>query len=314
MFKAILYYKFHPIEHPEKFCFDHKKKCRELNLLGRVLIAREGINGTLTGTTENIDAYKIFLRSLPGFGDTEFKEDVVEVMPFVKLIVKTRPEIVTLDAPADVAHGLGGKHVSPAEWKQMLESGEDYLVLDVRNDYESAIGHFKSAVCPDVKNFFDFPQWLQNAKLDKNKKVMMYCTGGIRCEKFSVYMKDQGFQDIVQLHGGIINYAKEIGGEHYQGKCFVFDDRMAVPIEKNQKEPISRCAITGEPCDRYINCAHLDCNKMFICSIEGAKKFEGCCSEECMKNHWRRPLNEHNIYEPARKWYTYFKEKIISAS
>lgn len=307
MYSVILYYNFKHINAPETFCREHKKKCHELNLLGRVLIAREGINGTLAGSAENIERYKKFLRSQPGFHDTEFKDDICEIIPFVRLRIKVRPEIVTLSVPADVIKSQGGKHLSPKEWKEMLESNDDFILLDVRNNYESAIGHFEGAICPDVENFYDFPKWLEGTGLDKNKKVMMYCTGGIRCEKFSVYMKGKGFKDIYQLRGGIVRYAQDVGDAHYQGKCFVFDDRLTIPIEKNQQEPISRCAITGVPCDSYVNCANLNCNNMFICSLEGAKKYEGCCSEECQKKLWRRPFNEDNIYEPVRKWYYYFK-------
>ena len=205
MYSVILYYNFKKIENPQAFCREHKAKCKELNLFGRVYIAAEGINGTLAGTEANIAAYKKFLRSLPEFGDTEFKEDLYEKMPFVKLIVKTRPEIVTLGVPIEVDPRKGGKHLNPEEWKQALESKNDFVLLDVRNNYESAIGHFEGAITPDIENFYDFPKWLQESKLDKNKKVLMYCTGGIRCEKFSVYMKEQGFKNIYQLHGRIIN-------------------------------------------------------------------------------------------------------------
>ncbi|MDO8581025.1 MAG: rhodanese domain-containing protein, partial [Candidatus Omnitrophota bacterium] len=117
--------------------------------------------------------------------------------------------------------------------------------------------------------------------------------------------KKKGFKKVYQLHGGIINYKQKENGAHYQGKCFVFDDRLAVPVEEPQKEPLARCAITGVPCDTYLNCANPDCNQLFICSQEGAKQMEGCCSAQCLQSPWRKPFNPDNIYEPTRKRYIY---------
>ncbi len=310
MYKVILYYNFHTIEDPEAFCRAHKKACQALNLFGRVYIAAEGINGTLAGTAEQVDAYKQYLWDIPGFAPTEFKEDQTDYVPFVKLIVKTREEIVSLKTRETYdVNKEGGRHLSPEQWKAVLDSDEDIILIDVRNDYETRIGHFEGAIRPERENFYDFPEWLDEAGLDKNKKVLMYCTGGIRCEKFSVLMKKKGFKDVNQLQGGIINYAKTVGDAHYKGKCFVFDDRLTVPIEENQEQPLTNCEITGEPCDTYLNCANPDCNRLFICSVEGAKKYDGCCCEDCMKSPRKRPLDPDNIYMPTRKWYQYFDEK-----
>lgn len=303
-----LYYNFVTIADPERFCLEHKRFCQSLDLFGRVYIASEGINGTLGGSTENIQKYQNFLRTLPGFEKTQFKDDQCDHVPFVKLIVKTRPEIVSLKASMDLDPEKNPQsHLSPKEWREVLESDEDITLIDVRNDYETEIGHFEGAICPPVRNFFDFEKWMDEQKLEKDKKVLMYCTGGIRCEKFSILMKEKGFEDVNQLDGGIINYAQKEGDAHYKGKCFVFDDRLSIPIEKDQKEPIGRCAITGEPSDTYINCANLDCNKLFICSKEGAKKYEGCCSKECMSSTNRRPFDLEKFNEPTRKWYNYFE-------
>ncbi|MBP9855087.1 MAG: rhodanese-related sulfurtransferase [Candidatus Omnitrophica bacterium] len=311
MYKVILYYNFVAIIDPEQFCREHKKVCQSLNLFGRIYIAAEGINGTLSGTPEQIESYKNYLLTTKGFERTEFKEENSDYVPFVKLVVKTRPEIVTLktNEKFDVQKDTGN-HLSPRQWKEILESDEEYVLLDIRNDYESKIGYFEGAVRPDEKNFYDFPTWLDKTEFDKNKKILMYCTGGIRCEKFSALMKKKGYQDVNQLHGGIINYAKEIGGDHFKGKCFVFDDRLAVPIEKNQQEPLSRCEITGQPSDQYLNCSNPDCNRLFICSREGALKYEGCCCQACMESPRKRPQDLENIYSPTRKWYHYFDEKI----
>lgn len=306
MYQVILYYKFSPIDQPDQFCEVHRAQCEALELHGRVYIAAEGINGTLAGTPDQILEYKKYLWSLPGFDTTEFKDDYSKDMPFVKLKVKTRPEIVSLKPPIPVDPSREqGKYLQPRQWRKLLEREKDYILLDVRNNYESKIGHFQGAITPDVENFYEFPQWLDKANLDKNKKVLMYCTGGIRCEKFSLLMEKKGFKDVYQLHGGIINYAQQEGGVHYRGKCFVFDDRLAVTVNKKEDEPLTHCEITKEPCDTYLNCANLDCNKLFICSKAGAKKWQGCCSEACSHAPRKRPFDPKDIFGPTRKWHVY---------
>src|SRR5699024_11177824 len=265
-------------------------------LKGRIYIAEEGINGTLGGTPEQIQNYKEHLWSAEGFEDTAFKTDESETVPFAKLICKTRNEIVALHESAN--HKKNGNYLEPDEWREMLESDEDFVIIDVRNDYESKIGHFEGAVKPDVEYFYDFPDWLEEAQIDKDKKVLMYCTGGIRCEKFSALMKEKGWQDVNQLHGGILRYGKEQGGKHYKGKCFVFDDRLVVPVNEDDLEPIAECEITGQPADTYINCANMECNKLFVCSKEGAVKMDGCCSEECRQSEYKRPFDPENAFRP----------------
>ena len=305
-YEVLLYYKFHKIENPERFCKEHKQFLKDNGILGRVYVGREGLNGTVGGTPEQMESYRQYVWSLPGFEDTEFKIDKSDEIPFAKLTCKVREEIVALNAEADPAEG--GKHMSPDEWRSVMESQKDYIMIDVRNNYESEVGHFEGAIKPDVENFYDFPKWLDEADLPKDKKVLMYCTGGIRCEKFSVLMKEKGWDDVNQLHGGILNYAKEEGGKHFKGKCFVFDDRLVVPVNKDDLQPIARCEITGKPADSYINCANMECNKLFICSEEGAELMEGCCSEECKASEYRRPFDPDNAFKPFRKWYNYFDD------
>lgn len=307
MYQVILYYNFTPINEPENFCREHKKFCRENGLKGRIYISKEGINGTVGGTQEQIEAYEGYLTAQPGFEDTEFKADESDVIPFAKLVCKVREEIVALHVDG-VNPENGGQHLEPKEWRKVLESDEDYVLIDVRNNYESKVGHFEGAIQPDVENFYEFPKWLDEAGIPKNKKVLMYCTGGIRCEKFSVLMKEKGWEDVNQLHGGILKYAKEEGGKHFKGKCFVFDDRLVVPVNPQELEPIARCEITGKPADSYINCANMECNKLFVCSEEGAQIMEGCCSEECRKSEYKRPFDPENAFKPFRKWYNYFDD------
>ncbi len=306
MYEVILYYKFTSIDDPEQFVADHKAFCKELGVKGRIYVGDEGINGTLGGTPEQVQKYKDHLTGINGFEGIDFKTDTSDYIPFAKLVCKTRDEIVALHTEADPAKG--GKYLEPEEWKQVMESEDDYVLIDVRNDYESKIGHFEGAITPEVENFYQFPEWLDNLQVDKDKKVLMYCTGGIRCEKFSVLMKERGWDDVNQLHGGILRYGKEEGGKHFKGKCFVFDDRLVVPVNEDDMEPIARCEITGKPADTYINCANMECNKLFVCSEEGARKMEGCCSEECRQSDYKRPFDPEHAFRPFRKWYNYFDE------
>lgn len=305
MIEVILYYNFQKIEDPETFCRDHLQHLKALNVKGRVYIGEEGINGTLAGTPEQMNQYKAWLRSLDGFEDTEFKCDEADVTPFAKLTCKVREEIVSIHQEGlDPAEG--GSYLEPDEWREVLESGEDVILIDVRNNYESRVGHFEGAIRPDVDTFYEFPEWLEQSDIPRDKKVLMYCTGGIRCEKFSVLMKQKGWEDVNQLHGGILRYAHEEGGVHFRGKCFVFDDRLVVPVNRDNLEPIARCEINGKPADSYINCSNVECNKLFVCSEEGAKQMKGCCSEACMESESRRPFDADNAFRPFRKWYNYF--------
>lgn len=308
-YEVILYYNFTPIADPESFCNNHKRELKKLDLKGRVYIGQEGINGTLGGTLEQIDQYKKFLCGLEGFENTAFKTDEHDRVPFAKLVCKVREELVAIHMDG-LNPQNGGNYLEPEQWRNVMENEDDYVMIDVRNNYESKVGHFEGAMTPDLDNFYDFPQWLDEAEkeIPKNKKVLMYCTGGIRCEKFSVLMKQKGWDDVNQLHGGILRYAKEEGGEHFKGKCFVFDDRLVIPVNKGDLQPIARCEITGKPADSYINCANMECNKLFVCSEEGAKLMDGCCSEECKQSEYKRPFDPDNAFRPFRKWYNYFND------
>jgi UPF0176 protein len=309
MYEVILYYKFHPIEDPEQFKKDHQAFCKDLGIKGRIYVGDEGLNGTVGGTPEQIQQYKEYVWSLEGFEDTAFKTDQAEFVPFGKLKCKTRDEIVALHVDEPIDFEKGGRYLEPEEWRQVMEEDDNHVIIDVRNNYESKVGHFEGAIKPDLDNFYDFPEWLDEIEIPKNKKVLMYCTGGIRCEKFSVLMKEKGWEDVNQLHGGILRYGHEQGGKHFKGKCFVFDDRLVVPVNPDDDEPVAECEITGKPADNYMNCANMECNKLFVASIEGAKKYNGCCSEECMNSDYTRPFDPEHPFRPFRKWYNYFDEE-----
>lgn len=190
----------------------------------------------------------------------------------------------------------------------MLEKKEERILIDVRNDYEWKVGHFEGSELPNCSTFREFKEYTEELKnrIDPEKTpVMMCCTGGIRCEIYSAYMKERGFQNVYQLDGGIINYGLKEGSKHWLGKLFVFDDRMTVPISDEEAPVISSCAHCGTACDDYYNCANMDCNTLFLCCPECLQKQKGCCKETCQEAPRVRPLEHQNAHKPFRKKYRY---------
>ena len=262
---VILFYKYVEITDSDVFSGSQRALCESLGLKGRILIASEGINGTLAGEAENVDRYVAALRADPRFSDIEIKRSPGDPATFPKLVVKVRREIVTLNAgpiPPDKEN-----HLSPREWKDAMEQNRDVVLLDIRNRFESAAGKFENAVTCDIEHFRELPGYLDRLQDLKEKKVLMYCTGGIRCEKASTLFKEKGFRNVFQLHGGIAAYQEQFGNDHWQGECFVFDQRMTVRVEEGLVQ-IGRCAHTGRETSRFVNCLHDPCHKLFILSDE----------------------------------------------
>ena len=223
---------------------------------------------------------------------------------FPRQTVKYRQQIVALDEEVEMA--LTGEHLSPRAWSEMLEArDENTLVLDVRNAYEWEIGHFEGAALPTLETFREFPQYARELaeKCDlKQTKVMMYCTWGIRCELYSALMKKVGFEQVFQLDGGIINYGLEEGQGLWQGKLFVFDDRLSVPIAKEgEGEVISHCRHCGTSSDVYYNCANMDCNELFLSCPACAEKLQGCCCEGCQEAPRLRSYIKEERPKPFRR-------------
>jgi UPF0176 protein len=262
---VILFYKYVVIAEPESFAAAQRELCARLGLKGRILIAGEGINGTLAGPRAAVEEYVARLRADERFTDIEMKFSAGDAGTFPKLMVKVRPEIVTLGA-GPLAPDLHN-HLSPAEWKRVLEEDPDVVVLDVRNRYESAAGKFEGAIACDIGHFRELPAYVDQLAGLKDRKVLMYCTGGIRCEKASALFRSKGFANVFQLHGGIVTYQQEFGNEHWLGECFVFDQRMTVRVDE-ALVPIGRCAHTGQPTNRFVNCLHDPCHILFLLAEE----------------------------------------------
>ncbi|MEF2094904.1 rhodanese-related sulfurtransferase [Bacillus sp. CFBP9009] len=299
-YRVLLYYLYVPIENHEEFAAEHLAACKALELKGRILVASEGINGTVSGTIEQTDKYMDMMKSDPRFADIVFKIDEAEGHAFKKMHVRPRNELVTLRLEDDInPNQTTGKYLNPKEFFEQMQD-ENTIVLDARNDYEFDLGHFRGAIKPEITNFRELPEWVrENKEMFEGKKILTYCTGGIRCEKFSGWLVEEGFEDVSQLHGGIATYGKdpEVQGELWDGQMYVFDERIAVPINQKEHVIVGRDIYSGEPCERYVNCANPECNKKILCSEENEHKHMRSCTHECRVHPRNRYVVEHNLSE-----------------
>ncbi|MES2836257.1 MAG: rhodanese-related sulfurtransferase [Bacteroidota bacterium] len=283
---TLSFYKYVIIESPATLRDHLFKMWNELGVLGRIYVAHEGVNAQLSLPTSNLENFRNTVDQDARFKGVPFKIAVEDDgKSFYKLAVKVREKIVA-DGLDDSAFDVTnvGNHLTAKQFNQALES-PDTIVVDMRNHYESEIGHFEGAICPDVDTFKEeLPIVVDMLKDKKDKKILMYCTGGVRCEKASAYLKHHGFQDVNQLYGGIIDYARQIKDENlpnkFAGKNFVFDDRMGETIGN---QVIAHCHQCGNAWDTHVNCANLDCNLLFLQCPTCAEKMKGCCSDECME-------------------------------
>ena len=283
-YKIILYYIYTNIENPDEYREVQFNFCQSHGLLGRIILGSEGINGTLAGKTEDIDSYIEFMQADPRFKDIVFKSDYVDYIPFPKLRVRSREEIVTLQADVEIdARVDSAKYITPEELNKLLSENDDLLLFDTRNNYESKIGHFKDALLADIENFREFPDFVKKLPKEyKNKKIVTYCTGGIRCEKASSYLIKNGFNDVYQLEGGIVTYAKQFD-KGFLGKCYVFDRRISVAF-KEDFEKLANCYKCGIAESEYINCSNKACNKMLIICSGCNSSLGNYCKDNCLEN------------------------------
>ena len=234
MFKVAALYKFSEIHNPLEIQISLKKTLKELSIYGTILVGSEGINGTIASKDkENLNRALIYLRGLKGFEDLDIKFSDSKKNPFIRLKIKLKDEIVTIGDKSIDPLKTVGEYVKPEDWNSLLQE-DDILLIDTRNDYEYSIGTFRDSINPKTKKFRDFPKWLKEqdfTKEDKNnKKVAMFCTGGIRCEKASSLMKNEGFKKVYHLKGGVLKYFESVSKDKslWDGECFVFDDRVSV--------------------------------------------------------------------------------------
>jgi UPF0176 protein len=223
-------YKFTTFPDPAALQGPLSALCKAEGVMGTLLLAGEGINGTIAGPRAGIDVVLAHIRALPGCADLEWKESTAQTMPFGRMKVRLKQEIVTMGVPGTDPRSLVGTYVAPEDWNALI-SAPDVAVIDTRNDYEVAIGSFRGAVDPTTESFRDFPAWwAANKDRFHNKRIAMFCTGGIRCEKSTAFLKAQGVEDVYHLRGGILKYLEEVpqADSLWEGGCFVFDERVAV--------------------------------------------------------------------------------------
>ena len=305
-YSILLYYCYTKIEDPEAFRMQHHLYCIEHNLKGRIIIAGEGINGTISGLKADCERYMKDLHADERFAATEFKVESYPDHAFQKLNVRVKDEIVHSGLQQIDPNKRTGAYLEPDEFKE-LKDQEDVILVDVRSNYEHKVGKFKNAISFDIDNFRDFPEKAEELEAYKDKKVITYCTGGIKCEKASAYLLEKGFKNVYQLHGGIIKYGIEEGGEDFDGKCYVFDNRVVADVNKVNPKVISRCHICDTPSDRMVNCANPNCNKHVPICESCAAEMEGACSENCKHHPDKRAYDgtgaypkELNGYNPYR--------------
>ena len=240
-------YKFEPLEDPVELVRIYQQKCDELKLKGTMLISKNGINFSLAGTNEATETFISILEEDNRFLNIPLKVTYSETQPFRRMKVRLKKEIISLGRKDINPRELTGKRISPQDLKNLLDNREDVLVLDTRNEYETRVGKFENAIDLNLDTFRDFPEAIESLPEEyKNKQIVMYCTGGIRCEKASAVMMKAGFADVKQLEGGVLDYFKETGGAYWEGDCFVFDERVALDKELNETEYIY-CYICREP-------------------------------------------------------------------
>lgn len=273
MQKILLYYKFTPIKDPETVKLWQKTLTDSLNLRGRILVSEQGLNGTVGGELEDLKKYIKETKKFPGFKNTVFKWSDGSREDFPRMSVKRRRELVGFKNSDDEIqvdeNGVvgGGKHIKPHEVHEMIEKyGDDVVFFDGRNEHEAKIGKFKNAIVPNTNTSRDFIAELESDKYDdiKNKKIITYCTGGIRCEAISAMMKKRGFNDVYQIDGGIVKYGEAYGDDGlWEGSLRVFDDRMTVNFSDHTKT-IGECTHCGGSTSNFENCALAECNDLVL--------------------------------------------------
>jgi len=286
-FQVLLYYKYTEIKDPKQLMLDQKALCEKLNLKGRIIIAREGINGTVEGLKEDTEKYIKALQKIPIFNDIDFKKSAGTGSAFPKLSIKVRDDLVSSAisnlnlSPSQVT----GKYLTPEQLHQWIHSNREFYIVDMRNDYETAVGYFENSLKAPFENFRDLPKVLPILKNLKDKTIVTVCTGGIRCEKASGFLVDQGFDDVYQLNGGIVSYMEKYPNEDFLGSLYVFDGRVTIGFNMDSKKHVivGQCKFCQNPAEKYFDCKNIYCQgkRHFISCDQCIKQYSGFCSNSC---------------------------------
>ncbi len=284
MGKILLFYKYVEIENPQELANWQKKLCESLGLKGRIILATEGINATLGGSLEATESYKATMEAHPLFGGIDFKESEGDERYFPRLRVMIKQEIVRLGIdPKELSFKDTAPYVTPQQAHDILNNPPKNLVMiDTRNDYEVAIGTFTGALNPNTRYFRDFPAYIDNnLEQFKDKEVLMFCTGGVRCERASAYLaKKNVASKVMHIQGGIHRYVEQFPDGHFRGSNYVFDARIEQPINQ---DVLSVCSICNDATNHYVNCRNAQCNKQFLCCLPCEQKLQECCSTTCFE-------------------------------
>ena len=313
--KTISFYRYVILENPNKLRDELYADWLELGVLGRIYLAHEGINAQLSVPENNFLAFQTNVHANKYFLNMAFKIAVEDRGDsFFKLTIKVRKQIVSDGLKIDEYDVTNvGKHLTARQWNKAMDNGA--IVVDMRNHYESEIGKFKGAICPDVETFKEeLPAVKDMLKGKEKEPILLYCTGGIRCEKTSAYLKHYGFQDVSQLHGGIIDYARQLKQDdslsnNYIGKNFVFDERRG---ERISEDVISNCHQCGSPFDTHVNCKNVNCNLLFLQCENCQTKYKNCCSIECIEISNLSTEQQKEIRKGSGKKKMYYSHKRVN--
>lgn len=288
-FQVLLYYKYVSIPHPEEVRDEQYALCESLNIKGRIIVAHEGINGTVEGTVDATEKYIAAMEKSEYFSGITFKKSRGNGNAFPKLSVRARPEIVTAHLPHLNPQKTTGKYISAEELHTWFEEKREFYIVDMRNDYEYASGYFEGTIFSGIHNFFDLSDVLPKIAHLKNKTVVTVCTGGIRCEKASGFLVENGFADVYQLKDGIQTYMEKYPNQHFKGKLYVFDGRITIGFntESPEHEIVGSCMHCGTNCDSYVNCEYNICHFHYICCNDCLDKETGLafCKNECKEKY-----------------------------
>lgn len=280
-YQVLLFYKYVTVEDPAALVGWVRELATAHNLMGRCLVAEEGINGTFEGETEATESFAKEILADERFSDMQIKRSEGNGAAFPKLTVKVRKEIVgtQFDAKIDPRKKTAPR-ITPEQLREWYEKGEDFVVVDMRNDYEYQSGHFKDSINPELENSRDLPKALPKLEAYKNKKVLTVCTGGVRCEKMSAFLLENGFEDVQQLENGMHGYMEKYPGKDFEGALYTFDQRLTMDFG-GKRNVIGKCRLCTAPTEAYVNCANLGCHLHFL-ACESCQQPKGtCCSAEC---------------------------------
>lgn len=299
-FEILLFYKYIHIADPEKLREKQRELCESLNLKGRIIIAKEGINGTVEGLKTEVKKYIKAMQKDPKFKDVVFKKSQSTGNAFPKLSVKARKEIVAARLGKDDVDPskLTGKYLTAKQLHEWIRSGKKFYIVDMRNDFEQKSGYFKDSILPNFKSFADLPEVLPILKDLEDETIVTVCTGGVRCEKGSGYLLKSGFKDVYQLLGGIVTYMEEYPNEDFLGKLYVFDNRLTMAFNEKSKKHVvvGRCEGCNKSCDQYVNCAEDFCHRHYLlckdCYHRSGMPF---CNEKCYKKYLEYSSSKNTI-------------------